>query len=288
MGYLKHLVPCALDCDCKPDPCTSCAPPVEISSVECRTRSASKTKCGFEEFGTPSSPPKIYKAKTGSGTGNFDDTSQVYYNTYSGTSQPCISSDTLELEWGNSVDGVLGTSTGTSPDSLSGCGSGSGNEFEGNILTGAPLSCTSPEVTPTITTTSMTWNWADAGGGWSGSVSAVLSDEYTTSALEVDAAAALDVAAWSSWAAIPCTGAMRDLSSDEVTISVREAQYKVTFSAAVPAGSFLNWDVYIDGVFYALDGSPLFAGGETQYTASQPAPAANSTITLTNFVLNLP
>lgn len=71
--YIKEQVGedgvCCEDC-AREGPCDGCTPTCPATTLLCATASASNTKCGFLEFGTPSSPPKVYLKKTASGSAN--------------------------------------------------------------------------------------------------------------------------------------------------------------------------------------------------------------------------
>lgn len=59
------ILPCNCKCSVNVDPCNCNKAAV---SVQCRTRSGGYALCGFEEFGTPSNPPKRYRRWTITGT----------------------------------------------------------------------------------------------------------------------------------------------------------------------------------------------------------------------------
>lgn len=247
MGYLKHLLACALDCDCKSTPCSTCA-----ITQTCRTRSASKTKCGFAEFGTPSDPPKIYLIKTQSGGlsiaigGGY-----TYTNAWSGSltyaSAACTTTDTRQLavtvsggcsnshtftgaagqidSLGNPGEYVwdLDCPSGTTSGQLFGCDGET--VVSPSVATYAQAGCGDPEY----------------GTGGGATVTLTLSSEYTTATLESNVDTALAAASWSGYGG--CSDAIFTRSSDELTISKRAVDVKLSFSA-VGSGMKLTFDVY--------------------------------------------
>jgi hypothetical protein len=269
----------------------TCPPPYpSISSVQCRTRSASKTKCGFSEFGTPSSPPKIYRTMSQSGTltMNFGTLESPfnYTDTYSGsknyTRPGCSYSDDRKItigspdcgstdvsNWVEEGDEVLRWVRELSPDCTAG-NTGS---------TGA-----------TITTTSSTALFFDA-DSWgnpdydSGMLSVTLSNEYTTSDLRSDALTAMLAASYGSYGA-SCPGGTYTLTTDELTATLRQCEYKVSFSAAVPAGTKLHFDYYQNGVFQAHNCISLTAGDTQWIDNILPPNTANATDTWQDFYLS--
>jgi hypothetical protein len=119
----------------------------------------------------------------------------------------------------------------------------------------------------------------------SGTLSVTLSNEYTTSDLRSDALTAMLAASYGSYGA-SCPGGTYTLSSDELTATVRQCEYKVSFSAAVPGGTKLHFDYYKDGVFQQHNCVSLTAG-DTQWVDNiLPPITANSTDTWQDFYLS--
>lgn len=283
MGYLKHLRDCTLDCDCQTNPCDECAS-CPTFTVTCRSKSASKTKCGHVPFDPQSTPPKRYLTRTGSGTGTNDPGGggTVIANIYSGAhtyARPdCAETDTRQLEI--TEDGVPLGSPETSVDPATfnaGC-----SLYYGNSLFPDGGACPTPGSTPVETTTSITWTWS--GTNWSGEVATTFSSEYTTAQLLTDCETALGVASWSSFSET-CLSALYSVSGDELTITLRQVEHKVTFDAPTPAGCRLEWDVYLDGVFYAHNCVNLSTGA-TEYTDLVFQPASPGAYTLTDWAIS--
>jgi hypothetical protein len=271
MGYLKHFRSCADECaDCQPSPCDSCCP---TFTVEYRSRSASKTKCGFDEFGTPSSPPKKYLTKTQSG-GLTDSTfspGYTYTNTWSGAvtfSRPgCGSSDTRQLDV--SVSGSCSASinlTGSSGQIEGGAGPNGLSVWDVNCsgTSSVPLyGCSGPTVVSTTVKEFASPPCGSAGAGGS-TVTLTLSDEYTTSQLFTDTETAVAAASWSGWSTTPVS-ALYDLSGDELTITLRDLEIRVLFDSPAPAGCKIEFDLYYNGAF-AVHYCYALTPGATSYT----------------------
>jgi hypothetical protein len=264
--------------------CLSCP---TISSVTCRSRSATKTKCGHNEFGTPSSPPKKYLVRSQSGTITLDYSSPpdtlIYSNVYSGSETYSTSTCTATVTSAVTVSGAPSCSAVviavTADDELlqyvqelsPDCSAGSTGS------TGAFLTVDSP--------TQMSGDASVLFPGFgSGTLTISLSSEYTTGQLETNCSAAVSAASWSAYGACG-TGAYRDLSSDELTISLRMVEYKVTLSAATATtGCKLEWDVLLNGSFFAHNCVNL-AAGVSQYDEHLDWPASNGEYTLANFAI---
>lgn len=281
MGFLKHFRPCADDCaECKPNPCDSCCPGF---TVEYRTRSATKTKCGFAEFGTPGTPPLIYRTKTQSGgltdsidAGTADE--ETYQNTYSGALEynrpACDTTDTRQLAMtyisGANNNNCTGNKTVTGANSWVDTDLGSG-VFVGTQLWGTDCAgtsadqlqgCDSEVIVTSAQKTYATTSCSPAytGGAVSGgTVTLTLSNEYTTSQLLSDTETALAAAGWSAWGTTP-TSALYDVSTDELTITLRDLQCRVVYDHAAPSGCKLEFDLYHDGAFVTHYCYPLTPG----------------------------
>lgn len=310
MGFLKHFQPCDDDCaDCKSNPCDSCCPDF---TVEYRTRSATKTKCGFEEFGTPSTPPKIYLEKiqdgginqsSGSGT-----TLEETYNTWSGShtfSRPsCSETDTRQVQ----IRRVLGSDVGgpcdnydtitTEKGRIDGFGEWSTGTDNGCNLLSLSINCNAGSAvyadvcclfgggTVVSTTYKRFADPADCGlVGVSGlPVTLTLFNEYTTYQLYDDTALAVGSASWSAWSTTP-TSALYDLSTDEQTITLRDLEVRVLFSNAASSGCKLEFDLYSNGEFSEHYCYPI-TSGTTSFTgisASHPIFGSSGNLTFENF-----
>jgi hypothetical protein len=244
MGYLKHLRPCARDCDCKPGPCDACCP--SIVSVQCRSRSASKSKCGFDEYGTPSSPPKKYFSRYADGTitiENWDssgctgDCLSKYTFAHSGMTG-CSYWPSCGLTPGGSV-----TETQYAP-----CDTQTFQQTDTVCEINLPIDADVTHAVTSSTTRTATGNGCANHGGSStnttGVVTETLLDEYTTTQLHNDTSAAVAAASWSSYGAT-CPTALTTYSADELTITMRNAGYKFTFSAMTGTGCKLVFDILL-------------------------------------------
>lgn len=259
MGYLKHLMPCALDCACKTGPCVSCCG--TVSTVQCRTRSASKTKCGHSEFGTPSSPPKLYLTLSLAGTL---------------TAKTVTDADCVEC-----VSKIVYAYGGSCTFSRSTCSeTNTGNEqttvYADCSTPGTPTNSATCDVpdpfvgyTQSYSTTSHSVNGtacqSSGGGGhdYAGSASATLSDEYTTTDLANDVTAAVVAASWSSFAT--CTSAsFWTQSGDDLTITKQQVTWRFNFASPASAGCKLVVDILKNGAAYATACFDLTAGQTLQ------------------------
>ena len=308
MGFLKHFRACVDDCpDCKPSPCDPCCPGF---SVTYRSRSASRTKCGHPEFGTPSSPPKIYYNKTQSGGINqasgSGTTQEDTYNTWSGTHSfaifTCSETDDRQVV----IRRVLGSDVGGPCDDsqtttgfpgqadaygewaavdngcallqlTTNCNPGSAASVDSCCVAGSGT-----VVSPTVKTFA---DPANCGlGGVSGSVVTVtLSSEYTTVQLQADVGSAVLAATWGSFSGTQ-DSAFWENSVDELTSDIRQSEFKVTLDFAAPAGCKLEYDVFDNGVFFAHNCIDLTAGATEHSDVLTPL-APGYSFTVGNFAI---
>lgn len=275
MGYLKHLRPCTLDCDCKAAPCDACLP--TVASVECRYRSATKSKCGYPEYpGYASTPPKYYLERTLSGTLTYTQ------HTGAGCTGDCVESTIVDFSGVCSYDSstcvlsIMGsvrqrvyansggsncstldsdTTTATCELAVSGVPVGGAESFSATTRTITGAGCVGPA------------------NSQSGAATETLSSEYTTILLSTTTGNALLAASWSSYGSCSGTGGYYVISSDHMTLSQVQVGYRINFSGPVPAGTKLTWHVQnsIYGVIYS-DCVNLSAGA-TSYTFDLSAPA---------------
>lgn len=252
-------------CDC----CCTGAPVIQWDS-----RSASKTKCGYSEnAGFVSTPPKIYHSDTWDGT----QSDTVYVSTtdctgpfltqqlrvYSGTgtySSDCeCEGDTKQVEITNYGEDPFilyyscDVRQGTDDDAVSGTERVISQDTCDPALSGAR------RLIIDITDT--------------------LSDEYTTSELLTNTEAALPSfpGTWTGTA-----GSYFNLTTDELTNSIRESKYR--FSFTIPSGSCYRIDWIEDGTpktwQYTGGGTPGDIGYSDEYTI--PIPSINRTATVTD------
>jgi hypothetical protein len=238
-GSMEVVAPCAECCEC---------PSV---TVERKSRSASKTKCGFSEFsGFASSPPKRYLTDTWSGTSEstnrYDTCSgtvqQLQRHTASGSvdfSSGCVGSGSItftSLYESYDRSGAT-TSTLSYTDTLtpsyvlsslgvpgSACPTSSGYTTTSTTKRANDIACSSPD------------NFACTGG-----ITSTLSSEYTTATLISSTVAALP--AYGAFS-VASPSASRNLSTDELSYAIAEAVYRFRFKVPkVGSGStyIIKW-----------------------------------------------
>ncbi len=205
-------------CACRPAVCTDCTCPAP--TLRCDSISASLTKCGFDEWsGHVSSPPKIYLTTTLSGTLTAqhtadalcalcnDKTTYAYSGTCSFARPSCSETDTGNQHVVPYPDCVT---PGSSSDS--------------DVCDLPPLAGFTDSYTSTVHT--QTGDGCDGGvpsENFTGSATATLSSEYTTALLISDTVAALP--SYPGTFSGTCSS-LRNLSSDELTYSIRRFKYK--------------------------------------------------------------
>jgi hypothetical protein len=281
----------------------ACLPTI---SVQCRTRSASKTKCGFLEFGSPSSPPKYYRTKTQSGSitdsrdaGTVNEHTNII--TYSGAltyaSPACGTTDTRQL----TIRTILGlnnagpcdaTKTSTTLPIDGGVGPNGctlwGTDCSATSASPLQLCCGGATVVSSTVATYADSSCASYVGGIlsGGPITLTLSDEYTTAQLDNDAYNATAAASWTAYGSCAGVVAFRSYASDESAISMRGVGYLLSFSAAVPSGCKLYYDIFINGANIGTACVNL-TGGITSYVMIFDPPAFAGTINghFANFVL---
>lgn len=248
-----------------------------ISSVSTSSRSASVSKCGFSEFGTPSSPPRKYLARGQSGTitevdgGPADGSS----NTWGGSESYSVSGGVCTYEDDRTravFDAICGCGYTISGGAFSGITSAPGAYL--SVFAAARSGCVCDPSNPggsAVTFASpnsysaTSASWSGVAGSFSGTVTQTLSVEYTTSMLSSQVYGVVSTVSWSSCSA--GTTAFDDLSSDQLTESIREVQYVVNFASAAAAGCKLLYDLYNgDGSVNTLDNCISLSTGATSYT----------------------
>lgn len=198
--------------------CCDCNPPTMMR----RTASASLSKCGWDEYGMPSSPPRIYLTRTLAGTltstswneeGCGGDCAELVTFEFSGT---CVFSapDCDRTDTGNNQEKVYQPcETLVSNDAFPVC----------RINEDPTSPCFDPTVTsPTVLT--YNGNGCVESLNCTGTATETLSDEYTTTDLFTYTAAA--VPAFSG--PFIDTGestTLTHISADETACSIRDMQY---------------------------------------------------------------
>lgn len=262
MGFLRHFRSCDDDCEeCRPNPCDSCCPGF---TVQYRVRSTTKTKCGFEEFGTPSTPPKIYRTVTFSGQSDYE-----YHADLTCTS--CEDAQRVVFSGSSTFSHPACEETQTGNAALYGNGDCSYAFVENQAITiGDMVSYSFGTILFSYGISSPTLRYVDVSDlsciPYLGTNSQKfystgqeqLSDEYTTAQLFSDTETAVTAASWSEWITTP-TSALYDLSTDELTITLRDLEVRVIFHQVAPSGCKLEYDLYSNGEFsehYCYDISP--------------------------------
>lgn len=218
------------------------------ADIECRTKSATATLCGFDEYTSPSSPPKKYRVQTISGTITFCDwpvdncsgptrnspdssAHDVYGGSFTYSSTDCSTTNAQTREQ------YRGQNTGCGGGSLQATTQPSEN-FTPHLFVGG--------VTVTSSQTSVTWE-ADGvchelfGGSYrqTGTVTKQLSGEDT----EFDAIdRANAMASWSAWSAgssVTCLASIEERSSG-FSFLYQTAEYRITKSGLSPN---TNYDI---------------------------------------------
>jgi len=243
-------------------PCDGCCPSPTLLA---ETVSASLSKCGFPEFtGYVSTPPKYYLqsaySHTGSASWNGGGTpanhsnSSVDFTSTTLTTAPACTSVTTPSGTSSSTlvqDGDTQTCGPVDDESCWAVWDACGTICPG----GSGADCT-PVVTTSATEESSTV--ATSGSGTFGStcsysetITTILSSEYTTAALIGYADAALPAYTGTFPSSSP--SAAYDLSANQTTVSLSQAEYKFRFPAT--ACYQINWVERFIGV--DDDGDPL-------------------------------
>jgi hypothetical protein len=247
-------------------------------SFQCRSKTDSK--CGFSEFGTPSSPPKYYRTVSISGTIESCSFTAGGCTTFISNSLVTLSGAcAFDPVTQNCANGVDNDSSQYTQQTGTHCGDGSGSTTTGDFCslpsfitlgTGWTIDFETPMrgldiVWDSVSQTTTGWTLTgsgncDPGGGGStkttGSVTATLSDEDT----ETDVIARVTLAPWSAWGppqesdSEPCRAAWSFAGTDnEYTV----AQWQITRSNLAPSTEY-QVHVYIYRTVYGEDDFTLF------------------------------
>ena len=259
------------------DPCLP-----SITSVQCRNRSATKTKCGFDEY-VASTPPKKYLTRTLSGS------SFGYTYSADDCAGDCLSGCTLSISGSCNYDRITCGESGSATGTYHGegpCGTITDTESRGPACTIDELvNITSDcgfgpgDLSESLTSSSRTLSFSGvcyAGAGFT----EALSSEYTTALLDTDVTNAVLAASWSGYSGT-CLSANYSMSDDEMTITKRQAEWKFIFNAAISITCKLLVDVYQDGV-YSSTACFNLSSGATSYSY-QFFPSAIGDWTLSNW-----
>lgn len=223
-------------------PCDCCATPDCPSvSIQWESRAASKAKCGHSEFpGFASTPPKRYLVAT-----------QVIaaFESEECTSIPPFDADEIESreysgECVNTINpaNCVSTVTGSGQVVITYC---DGNSETVTLNCGTALGCDEYQ-----SATTCVQDYASLSGPAPYSTT-TLSDEYTTSLLMSNTAAALP--AWDNdWN--DTAGSLRNLTTDELNYSIRESKWRLRHA---PSGTcYLK--VWLREKFTPATGDPTY------------------------------
>lgn len=232
----------------------------------CDSISATGYKFAFQEYTSPSSPPKIYLRRSGSGTMN----EYVY-----GGQPDCSGTVTSNPSWAYSgyqeynLDGTLIV------DAILENGVPSG----GAIVPPCGVSSTG-ECLPVITKTAKTFTGDQICYGsypafyYSGTVLDQLSNEYTTAMLIAHTESLLP--SYPNTYTGNCL-ASRDLESDELTYSISRFKYKFLLPVLTGYSTYqITWNEGTTPMTYNWDG---YSTQTPVYTANEPSTNGSYTIT---------
>lgn len=221
-------------------------------TLMCRTASASLTKCGYDEFsGYASTPPKVYRTMTQTGTltinygaqngstttwsggKTYDRSTCNVTDTRAAVAYDALQNCTLNISAGNPYCDVTisDVTTNGSTYMISSLAAGSCNAV--STLDNAA----SASFTATVQTST-------AGTNFSGVVTATLSNEYTTAQLWTDTINAIP--AYSGAYSSNCIGAYASLSTNQKTASGRKLQWYFQLPDLTGFGGYkVTWDVIV-------------------------------------------
>jgi len=241
----------------------------DLPTLICDSIESSQSKCGYQEWpGHESTPPKMYLRRTFSGS--------IINRTYdsgvdcTGTYTESVSSYGGYCEIDSGVNCGVTLHDGLTIDGVSiGCGDSFANP------------CDAVECVPVITGTTFTItgdNTCRTASEYYGTAADTLSLEYATSDLIANTVAALPAypGTWDG----TCS-AYRDLSTDEMTYTVRRFKYKFTLPTMTGCTSYaISWLEGATAKSYTWDG---FATETGEYTVSEPG--SNGTTAITAFAV---
>lgn len=235
-------------------PCPCCGAQVACTSLECRKRGGTFTICGFDEYGSPSVPPKRYRTQTLSGsfqecfnfspcagapTARYSQRSE-FSGTYVYSPTNCTETNTqqrLRYETVTSTDqpcppagALLDTTT---PNRTANLNNGDGTRMPA-----------------TTTATQVTWTGTGVCSSWTtktGTMAKTLTDEDT----EADAISRANFT-WGAWSAVSgpgcggscCLARWELRGAGDFTTTWQEAEWRAV--ASVPNGQHrtIKIDVY--------------------------------------------
>jgi hypothetical protein len=276
-----------------------------------RTASASKTKCGFSEF-VVSSPPKIYLTRTSRGT-----VSLIYeINACNGEYYVITQASSLtsgSKDYNRATCAVTDTHSGTYSDSSPGSASCAAYSSSTGISgdtdlggDGTPVLTSTTYTTPTLGVGGAT-RYGLSGAGCAGAAGcsaydngaaiysrfyrtgsqvSTLSNEFTTALLVSDTLAAIP--AFSGSYSAGAATALYDLTTDQLTASLRSLQYKFTLPTLT---GYVSYRIEWQEVFTPAVGGPTsvaksytWDGVATEtpaYTIPAPSTKGSTVVTIT-------
>lgn len=250
-------------------------------SLELQTKGATATMCGFEEYSSPSSPPRKYRTQTLSGSCSVCRGGRVCGGSGSGVQSESFSGtykfDASSCGETNAQDNLF---TNDDPDNNGdkACGyTGSGTHFTPGASFGGPNTVGILSFSVSSAPTSVQWNDTACNTGGYNAVSNVkkqLSDEDT-----IDSAIARANAGIGSWT--PCSGGGSSCSafkaargSGVFSASYRSTQVRVTVTYLTPGTSYtvtIQLQRRVNGVGSFSDYATLtvvFTASASSYTSS--------------------
>lgn len=274
-------------CACRPTVCDTCSCPAP--TLVCDSISASLTKCGFDEFGTPSSPPKIYLGKTQNGL--LVDSTTIpgysYLNQWSGSflynSDCSTSTDTRQLLveiFGGCFASATVTGPGGEIDGEYSVGNYNGLAFWSVDCAGSGVgvlyTCSGPTVSSSTVMLYMQSGCAAASGS---DVRITLNNEYTTSDLISNTIAALP--SYPNTFSGTCSS-YRNLSSDEITYTIQRFKYKFVLPTMTGITTYaINWNEGSTAKSYTWNGTDT----ETPVYGPVLEPSSNGSVGITSVVI---
>ncbi len=244
------------------------------AQIACDTVSASKSKCGFAEFGTPSSPPKRYVTAT---------LVQTCANTHTGASGSftCYINQAGLFSCPTTLSGEGDSCAG---DIIFNCNGSGPNELCDDLCNDCgDFDCSYASTTQQLCVATVCFG-GDGLPGKSYSQTTTLSNEYDSATLKSNVIAALP--AFDGVYDDTCS-ATYNLSNDETSFTLSRCKYVINFNQPLCLGAVVHWierfTPSIGGSSTDVQRSYAASGGETQIGPfTIPDPTDNGTTTPMN------
>lgn len=262
-------------------------------TVTTRFRAAMKEKCGWEEFGTPSSPPKFYLNKVLDG----ELSAFTFGGAGSGCTGPDYSCSFAEVSGNCSYDPATCSFTNAAVQRVytySDCEEDEdpATDITYNDCTAVPVTFATFDLvseTSTVRTYSADGFTSCEGRTLTlGTSTETLEDEFTLAVLEGVVDDALAAASWSSFGAT-IYNSFYTLGEDELNLAKQETEWKLSFDA-VPAGKYLRYELW----FAPPVGVPTIVSnhcvalslGDTFYVVAVAPPTVAGSHVLLNYAIS--